>query len=550
MTNYTRSLSRAAEISRQKSSDHKNVLWDTKALQEFLYPVFLAFLGLILYNTTDRSKRRRQRFGRHIRQRGHSMKKNSESEYIKSIRPTAKALVEELCAHFEYASLLALDSRGKNYRVQRSGVTVSDEPLYCSRGFVIRYTKNKKLYEYSFSSLTKEEIPGIVAHAKELCDDGTYSEKDGYENRADFVLREEPCVASYATEYELDPEEYGDSRIIEDLSAARDAALDSDERVFDAVTRCSYKKYTKLFLSKEKDLCESVMWTTATVITLCKSGDRIKDSYQGFSNLGGAEIIRKMAEEGVALSVKHATELLSSEQITPGEYECICAPDVTGMIVHEAFGHGVEMDMFVKDRALARDYIGKRVASDLVTMHDSACAVKEAASFFFDDEGNVSRDTLIISKGILLGGIADAVSADTLGVAPTGNGRRESYERKAYTRMTNTYFEAGSDSVEDMIASVKHGFLLEEARSGMEDPKNWGIQCMVGIAREIRGGVLTGRIFSPVVLTGYVPDLLKSISMTSKETHLCGTGFCGKGYKEWVKVSDGGPFIKARITLG
>ena len=116
--------------------------------------------------------------------------------------------------------------------------------------------------------------------------------------------------------------------------------------------------------------------------------------------------------------------------------------------------------------------------------------------------------------------------------------------------MTNTYFEAGVDKVEDMIASIKYGFLLEEARSGMEDPKNWGIQCMVGIAREIREGELTGRIFSPVVLTGYVPDLLQSISMTSEDSRLCGTGFCGKGYKEWVKVSDGGPFIKARITLG
>ena len=478
------------------------------------------------------------------------MKKLCESEYIKSIRPTARALVDALTDRFGYASLLAIDSKGKNYRVQKSGVTVCDEPLYCSRGFVIRFTKNKKLYEYSFSSLTEDDVPSILAHATEIIDADVYTNENGFEERADFVPHEDKCVLSEGTEYELDPEEYGDERIIADLSAARESAVSADERVFDAITRCSYKKYTKLFLSKEKDLCESVMWTTATVITLCKSGERIKDSYQGFSTLGGAEIIKKMADEGIPLSVRHATELLSSEQITPGEYECICAPDVTGMIVHEAFGHGVEMDMFVKDRALARDYIGKRVASELVTMHDSACAVKEAASFFFDDEGNLSRDTLVISRGILLGGIADAVSADALGFAPTGNGRRESYERKAYTRMTNTYFEAGVDKVEDMIASIKYGFLLEEARSGMEDPKNWGIQCMVGIAREIREGKLTGRIFSPVVLTGYVPDLLQSISMTSEDSRLCGTGFCGKGYKEWVKVSDGGPFIKARITLG
>ena len=111
-------------------------------------------------------------------------------------------------------------------------------------------------------------------------------------------------------------------------------------------------------------------------------------------------------------------------------------------------------------------------------------------------------------------------------------------------------FEGAKDSVEDMIASIKYGFLLEEPSSGMEDPKNWGIQCMVSIAREIKDGKLTGKIFSPIVLTGYVPDLLKSISMMSENVQLAGGGFCGKGYKEWVKVSDGGPYIKAKIRLG
>lgn len=84
----------------------------------------------------------------------------------------------------------------------------------------------------------------------------------------------------------------------------------------------------------------------------------------------------------------------------------------------------------------------------------------------------------------------------------------------------------------------------------MEDPKNWGIQCMVNMGREIKNGKLTGKIFSPICLSGYVPDLLKSISMISDELSLSGCGYCGKGYKEWVKVSDGGPYIKARIRLG
>ena len=236
--------------------------------------------------------------------------------------------------------------------------------------------------------------------------------------------------------------------------------------------------------------------------------------------------------------------------MVPGEYECVCTPAVTGMIVHEAFGHGVEMDMFVKDRAQAKQFIDQYVASPLVTMHDGAAVQRNTGSFFFDDEGVLSHDTVIIEKGVLKRGISDIQSAMHLGTEPTGNGRRESFERKAYTRMTNTYFEPGTDTLEVMIASVEDGFLLDNPSSGMEDPKNWGIQCMVNVAREIKHGKLTGRIFSPIVLTGYVPDLLKSISMVSGDFELEGGGMCGKGWKEWVKVSDGGPCIKARIRLG
>lgn len=179
-----------------------------------------------------------------------------------------------------------------------------------------------------------------------------------------------------------------------------------------------------------------------------------------------------------------------------------------------------------------------------------ATTYNDVATYFFDDEGNLSTDTVVIDKGTLVSGICDEVSASRLGVAPTGNGRREAVDHKVYTRMTNTFFLEGKDKVEDMIASVKDGMYLEMPSSGMEDPKNWGIQLMVSVAREIKDGKLTGRIFSPVVMTGYVPDLLKSITMVSDKIEHCGSGYCGKGHKEFVKVSDGGPYIKATIRLG
>jgi len=208
------------------------------------------------------------------------------------------------------------------------------------------------------------------------------------------------------------------------------------------------------------------------------------------------------------------------------------------------------MDMFVKGRALGAEYIGKRVGSDLVTMHEGAKCAESVTAYVFDDEGTPAGDVTEIDRGILRTGICDALSAMRLGVKPTGNGKRESYSHKVYTRMTNTLFDSGGSTFEEMIGSIKHGYFLSGSQSGMEDPKHWGIQCIVSRGYEILEGKLTGRVVSPIVMTGYVPDLLGSISMCSSDREVFGSGGCGKGHKEWVKVADGGPYLKTRGRLG
>ena len=191
-----------------------------------------------------------------------------------------------------------------------------------------------------------------------------------------------------------------------------------------------------------------------------------------------------------------------------------------------------------------------KLSAMVLNMHDGAGATHSVASYFFDDDGVPAHDTQIIRDGILVAGLSDLGSATQLGTEPTGNGRRESYARKAYSRMTNTFFSAGKDKLEDMIASIKHGYMLFETNNGMEDPKNWQIQCTAEYGIEIVDGKLTDNYVSPVVISGSVPDLLKSISMISDGFKVIGSGHCGKGYKEWVRVADGGPNLKARVKLG
>lgn len=461
--------------------------------------------------------------------------------------PALKKLVKELREKYEYASVLAVQDDSRSWRIGRSGINIQSGGRMGGNGYVIRVFDKIGCAEYSLNEFSEEKIPDVLKILEDRLAAQEQNMPACVSPLPTPIPADDPASLKKATAYRIDPRELGDQAILEKMKNAREKGL-ATEGILDVIVNASYRVCRKVFISEHRELDQTLMWTNGAVVALAARGEEIKDAYMPLSCLGGAEALDGL-EDAVSQVTKVALELLSSEPIPPGEYECVCSPEVTGMIVHEAFGHGVEMDMFVKDRALARQYMNDFVASPLVTMHDGS-AVSEAATFFFDDEGTLTGDTVVIDKGALKKGFCDALSAARLGVQPTGNGRRESYERKAYTRMTNTYFEAGGSTPEAMIASISHGFLLEMPSSGMEDPKNWGIQAMVSIAREIVDGKLTGKIYSPIVLTGYVPDLLKSVSMMSGKVELSGSGACGKGHKEWVKVSDGGPYMKARIRLG
>lgn len=463
-----------------------------------------------------------------------------ESGFIADMREACARLNEALCARFPYASVLLQDTVSARWSVSAAGVSMRVSPAFTGRGAVIRVNDGSGYGEYALNDFCAADIPAIVARLAGM------SPLPG-----DDPAPQMPEALSFhkATACEIDPEEMGGEKIIAHLEELRAEALQKDARLLDCMVGFDYQVIHKRFVAGGRALEQDLMWSSCMINCVARRGDEVKECYRSFSMLGGAEILDKL-RASIGTCVDGVIALLDSQSVEPGMYDCVCAPPVTGIIAHEAFGHGVEMDMFVKKRAQAEAFVGQKIASSMVTMHDTASAAAQTGSFFFDDEGTLAGDTVVIKDGVLVAGMCDLLSAERLGAKPTGNGRRESFERKAYARMTNTYFEGGTDSVDDMIASIEDGFLLESSASGMEDPKNWGIQLMVDMAREIKNGRLTGRVFSPVVLTGYVPDLLKSISMMSPDVELSGAGACGKGYKEWAKVSEGGPYIKARIRLG
>lgn len=465
------------------------------------------------------------------------------SEYLSSRHDVCKKLVDRLSKKFDYVSLLGKHVTGKQYRVTTFNVSISDT-MERQCGFVVRLFNGKVCAEYSFSDITEETLDKLEA---DILEKTRFPERLLKQHVHLSPLKDEPLVKSFRREIEGKIPD--DQESLARLTHLKDEIQKRDERIVQAVAIYSYYETSAMFISPNRDLDQNYTWQGVLVAAVARNEAQVRMN-SDFAGGNNADEIFASAEKKIPGMVDIAIALLSAEPIEPGVYDIITEPSITGLIAHEAFGHGVEMDMFVKNRAKARQYVHKRVASPLVEMHDGAAATYSCASYFFDDDGVLAHDTLIIKEGILQTGISDAISASQLETEPTGNGRRESSGRKSYTRMTNTFFSPGTSTVEEMIASVKHGYILSQTDNGMEDPKNWNIQCVCSYGREIKDGKLTGRIVAPVVMSGYVPDLLQSISMVSKDFEVIGSGHCGKGYKEWVTVSDGGPYLKARCKLG
>ena len=482
--------------------------------------------------------------------KGESGVKVPFSEYLNKIAPSVKTVIDDLKKDHDYVSALCTDSKGLMVRIGHRSRSISNQTMTTERGVVFRVCQGKKYAEVALNTADWNDLGAIIGFIRsELAMQDEMLKKLDVSVYETGILDDEPLEFFGQKETEYLPEEADLKELAGKLISISDKGMEMGSDVIECIARAQSTHISKMFLTPNRDLRQAYVYSEGIVAAVVSADGKVKEDYKSISGIKGPELFDEM-EDLLPDVVNGAEELLGAESIEPGEYDIITSPEVTGLIAHEAFGHGVEMDMFVKGRALGAEYIGKRVASDNVTMHEGALCAENVTSYFFDDEGVMAGDVTEIENGILRSGICDALAALRLGTKPTGNGKRENFAHKAYTRMTNTMFDSGSYTKEEMIASVKYGYLLEGMQSGMEDPKHWGIQCIIQKGREIRDGKLTGRVVAPVIMTGYVPDLLGNITMCSVDREVFGSGGCGKGHKEWVKVADGGPYLKTRGRLG
>jgi TldD protein len=241
-------------------------------------------------------------------------------------------------------------------------------------------------------------------------------------------------------------------------------------------------------------------------------------------------------------AVRQALVNLEATAAPAGGMQVVLGPGWPGILLHEAIGHGLEGDFNRKGTSAFAGRVGQQVASKECTVVDDGTLQDRRGSLNVDDEGTPTQCTVLIENGILKGYMQDTLNARLMGVAPTGNGRRESYAHLPMPRMTNTYMLAGRHDPAEIIASVKKGLYAVNFGGGQVDITSGKFVFSASEAYLIENGKIT-RPIKGATLIGNGPDVLTRVTRVGNDLKLdSGVGTCGKDGQS-VPVGVGQPTL-------
>jgi TldD protein len=249
-------------------------------------------------------------------------------------------------------------------------------------------------------------------------------------------------------------------------------------------------------------------------------------------------------------AARQAVTMLGAQDAPAGQMEVVLAPGDSGILLHEAVGHGLEADFNRKGTSNYTGKIGESVASPLCTVVDDATLLQSRGTINVDDEGNEPRSTVLIENGKLVGYLHDRLSARHFGLKSSGNGRRESFGCAPMPRMTNTILLAGPHDPEEILRSVKRGVYAKKFGGGQVDIANGDFVFSLTEGYLVEDGKITAPL-KGVNLIGNGPEVLRRVSMLGDDVQVSdGIWTCGKDGQS-VPVGVGCPTVKiAAITVG
>jgi len=274
----------------------------------------------------------------------------------------------------------------------------------------------------------------------------------------------------------------------------------------------------------------------------------LETGYEAPGGLVGFELFDMFKpEETASKAAERAIRMLTAPHAPSGKMPVVISSEAGGTLIHEACGHSLEADFIMKGTSIFSGKLGKKVASDLITVIDDTTLPQKFGSYSFDDEGTPAQKTVLIENGILKNFLSDLYTSKKLGINPSGNGRRESFRSKPVPRMTNTFIKSGDSNAQEIIDSIKNCIFVKRMGGGEVNVTNGDF------VFEVNEGYLIedGKIKHPVrgaILTGNGPKVLETIDMVGSDLGFQ-VGVCGK--YDHVPVSDAQPTIRIpEIVIG
>ncbi|MDR0677377.1 MAG: hypothetical protein LBF57_01715 [Holosporaceae bacterium] len=286
-------------------------------------------------------------------------------------------------------------------------------------------------------------------------------------------------------------------------------------------------------------------------IVIEKNGVFENGMYAGGGRFGYDSIFSESTKIDYVNEALRQAELKAEAIKAPaGEMPVVLGNGWTGILLHEAIGHGLEGDAIRRKTSSFHSLLGEMIAAPNVTVIDDGTIPNRRGSLNIDDEGNDTQRNVLIEKGKLVGLMQDRMNAQLMSSSVTGNGRRESYEHTPIPRMTNTFMLAGDYSREEIISTVKKGVFAKSFSDGQVDVASGKFVFSASEAYLIENGKITFPI-KGAMLIGDGPSILKKISMVGNDFSLDnGIGTCGKDGQQ-VPVGVGEPSVLIdKITVG
>jgi TldD protein len=259
-----------------------------------------------------------------------------------------------------------------------------------------------------------------------------------------------------------------------------------------------------------------------------RDGDRQTARWGGGGRMGMRYFEAHTPESLAREAARQAVVLQSAIEAPAGSFPVVLAAGDSGILLHEAIGHGLEADFNRKRTSNYTDQVGNLVASELCTVVDDGTIRDSRGSINIDDEGNLPGRNVLIERGVLRGYLQDRLSMKHFRSAPTGNGRRQSFKHHPMPRMTNTYMLAGETAPEDIIRSVDRGIYCVSFNGGQVNISNGDFVFGVTEGYMIEGGRVAAPIRN-VNLIGNGPDVLRKVTAVGSDFALSdGRWTCGK----------------------